>query len=154
MRVYGEKGGVQWNQEFPETIKYTPLNMPEQTIVRGHGAGVVPAAERMVTLPRGHGESLSDAWGNLYREIAIAIDAHQSGTVISDDLLAVPTVETGVRGVQFMNAAADNHEGRQRVGLILKDRPFVSIFPKTGNVIGNCSLFDRVHFCQGCIGVI
>lgn len=110
LRVYGEKGGVQWDQEFPETIKYTPLNMPEQTIVRGHGAGVVPAAERMVTLPRGHGESLSDAWGNLYREIAIAIDAHQSGTVISDDLLAVPTVETGVRGVQFMNAAADSHE--------------------------------------------
>ncbi len=110
LRVYGEQGGLQWDQEFPEHLKYTPLNAPEQTIVRGHGAGVLAGAERMITLPRGHGESLSDAWGNLYREFAIAIAAQQDGTELPDDLLAVPSIETGVRGVHFVNAAADSHE--------------------------------------------
>lgn len=108
IRIYGEKGGLQWDQEFPEHLKFTPLNQPEQIIVRGHGAGVVAAAERMITLPRGHGESLSDAWGNLYSEIAIGIEAHQAGVTLPDGLIDVPSVTTGVRGVQFVNAAADS----------------------------------------------
>lgn len=108
IRIYGEKGGLQWDQEFPEHLKFTPLNQPEQTIVRGHGAGVVAAAERMITLPRGHGESLSDAWGNLYTEIAIGIEAHQAGITLPDGLIDVPSVATGVRGVEFVNAAADS----------------------------------------------
>ncbi|MFC6490264.1 Gfo/Idh/MocA family protein, partial [Nitratireductor sp. GCM10026969] len=53
LRVYGHKGGLEWDQEKPEYLRYTPLNEPERMIVRGHGAGVLPAAERMVLLPRG-----------------------------------------------------------------------------------------------------
>ena len=109
-RVYGDKGGLQWDQEFPETLRYTPLNAPEQTIVRGHGSGVVPEAERMVLLPRGHGESLSDAWGSLYREIAIAVAARREGTAVPDGLLCLPDIQTGSRGVRFVNSAADSHE--------------------------------------------
>ena len=109
-RIYGNKGGLEWDQEFPETLRYTPLNQPEQTIVRGHGAGVVPAAERMTLLPRGHGESLSDAWGNLYREIAIAVEARRTGEPVPDGLLNLPDIHTGSRGVRFINAAADSHE--------------------------------------------
>lgn len=109
-RIYGDKGGLQWDQEFPETLRYTPLNAPEQIIVRGHGAGVVPAAERMVLLPRGHGESLSDAWGSLYREIAIAVAARRKGEAVPEGLLNLPDIHTGSRGVRFINSAADSHE--------------------------------------------
>ena len=66
---------LEWDQEDPEKLRHTRLGAPEQIIVRGHGAGVLPEAERMVLLPRGHGEALSDAWGNLYTEIAIAVEA-------------------------------------------------------------------------------
>lgn len=111
VRVYGDKGGLQWDQEFPEQLKYTPLNQPEQMIVRGHGAGVLPAAERMTLLPRGHGESLSDAWGNLYTEIALAVEARRAGQTLPDDLLALPDVIEGAHGVRFINACADSHEG-------------------------------------------
>jgi len=110
LRVYGTKGGLEWKQEFPELLRYTPLNQPEQILVRGHGNGIVPQAERMVTLPRGHGESLSDAWGNLYREIAIAVEARRGGTKVPDGLLALPDIETGARIVRFINCAADSHE--------------------------------------------
>jgi predicted dehydrogenase len=109
-RIYGNKGGLEWRQEMPEVLKYTPLNQPEQIIVRGHGNGMVPQAERMVTLPRGHGESLSDAWGNLYREIAIAVEARRGGAKTPDGLLALPDIETGARIVRFINCAADSHE--------------------------------------------
>lgn len=109
-RVYGEKGGLEWDQEFPEILKYRPLNEPEQVIVRGHGAGVRPAAERMALLPRGHGESLSDAWGNLYTEIAIAVEARRAGETLPEGLIALPGLEDGARGVRFIHAAADSSD--------------------------------------------
>jgi predicted dehydrogenase len=109
-RVYGETGGLEWDQENPELLYYNKINAPRETIVRGHQSGVLPTVERMITLPRGHSESLTDAWANLYREIAIAVQARREGTPLPDDLLALPTVEDGTRGVQFIHAAADSHE--------------------------------------------
>ena len=109
-RVFGSEGGLSWNQEFPETLRYTPYNAPEQTIVRGHGNGVLPGAARMTQLPRGHPESLSDAWGNLYAEIAIAIEARRDGKEVPENMLAIPDFNEGARGVQFIHAAADSHE--------------------------------------------
>lgn len=110
LRLYGQKAGLHWDQEYPEHLRYTPLNAPEQILVRGHGAGMHPAAERMITLPRGHGESLSDAWGNLYTEIAVAVDARRSGQTLAKDALNLPGIEDGARGVRFVDAAADSHE--------------------------------------------
>lgn len=109
-RVYGDGGGLSWDQEFPEHLRYSPLNQPERTIVRGYGNGVVAAAERMSYLPRGHGEGLSDAWANLYTEIAIAVEARRNGKKVPEGTLALPDVHTGAHGVRFINAAADSHE--------------------------------------------
>ena len=109
-RVFGEKGGLDWNQEHPEHLRHAPFDRPEQSIVRGHGAGVAAAAERMALLPRGHVEGLSDAWGNLYAEAAIAVEARRECKTIPEGLLALPDIHTGARGVAFVNAAADSHE--------------------------------------------
>jgi predicted dehydrogenase len=109
-RIYGEKGGLEWDQEKPEYLRFNPLNKPEQVFVRGHGNGMVRQAERFVTLPRGHGEALSDAWANLYTELAIAVEARRSGKTLPDGLINYPTVMDGARGVKFVEAAADSHE--------------------------------------------
>ena len=109
-RIYGETGGLEWDQEDPEKLRHTRLGAPEQIIVRGHGAGVLPEAERMVLLPRGHGEALSDAWGNLYTEIAIAVEARREGRELPEGLLAMPDVTDGARGVAFVHATVDSHE--------------------------------------------
>lgn len=110
LRLFGATGGLEWDQEYPERLRYSRLGEPEQTIVRGKGAGMVPEAERMVRLPRGHGEALSDAWGNLYTEIAIAVEARRDGRSLPDGLLALPDVREGARGVFFVHATADSHE--------------------------------------------
>lgn len=111
IRLYGDKAGLEWDQENPEKLRFTPLRQPEQTIVRGHGAGMLPEAERMVLLPRGHGEALSDAWGNLYTEIAVAVEARRDGRSLPENALVMPDVGDGARGVAFVHATADSHEG-------------------------------------------
>ncbi len=92
IRVYGEKAGLEWDQEKPEFLRFNRLNRPETVFVRGHGAGMVPQAERLLSLPRGHPEALSDAWANLYSEFAIAIEARRAGKSVPEGLLNYPTV--------------------------------------------------------------
>ena len=110
LRVYGEAGGIEWDQEDPERLHVNMLGAPRQTIVRGHGAGMHPRAERMIRLPRGHGEALSDAWANLYAECAIAIEARRDGHHLPEDLLNLPGIGDGRRGVEFFHAAADSND--------------------------------------------
>jgi len=110
LRIYGDKGGLEWDQENPEELRFTPLRGTRQVLVRGHGAGILPAAQRMIRLPRGHGEALSDAWANLYTECAVAIEARRAGRALDPDLLNLPDLAEGARGVDFVHTAVDSHE--------------------------------------------
>jgi predicted dehydrogenase len=110
VRVFGTKGGIEWDQEFPEQLKFNPLDAPQQTIVRGHGSGVLPAVQRLVHLPRGHGEALSDAWGNLYTELALAVEQRRGLRKLPKGYLEYSGVEDGLRGVKFIDACADSNE--------------------------------------------
>lgn len=111
LRIFGETGGIEWDQERPEHLRLTLLNAPEQVMVRGHGSGMRPAAERLVHLPRGHGEALTDAWANLYSEIGVAVAARRAGVTLPEGLVRYPDGAAGLEGVRFMNACADSAEG-------------------------------------------
>lgn len=110
LRVFGTRGGIEWDQEQPERLRLNLLGQPEQVIVRGHGAGMKPGAERLVHLPRGHGEALTDAWGNMYAEIAVAVEARRAGRALPEGLLQTTNAATGARGLAFVEAAADSNE--------------------------------------------
>ncbi|WP_210527624.1 Gfo/Idh/MocA family protein [Rubellimicrobium arenae] len=110
LRVFGDKGGLEWDQEYPEQLRFTPLDQPQQTIHRGTGAGMLPEAERLVHLPRGHGEALTDAWGNLYAEIGHAVAARRAGATLPEGYVTFTTAEEGAAGVRFVSACADSHE--------------------------------------------
>lgn len=105
IRVSGTKAGLEWFQEAPETLSYRPIGEPEQMISRGHGAGMHPSTERLVRMKRGHPEALSDAWANLYTELGVAIEAHRLGRSLPPELVAFPTIEDGVHGMYFVDAA-------------------------------------------------
>ena len=108
LRVFGDKAGLEWDQENPETLRYAEFGKPAQTIARGFGAGMGTEASRFVRMPIGHPEGLTDAWANIYTEFAIAVEARRSGTALPDGLLRHPDVVDGARGVKFVQAAVES----------------------------------------------
>lgn len=105
IRVAGTKASLDWNAEEPEVLQFRPVGAPAQTLSRGHGAGIHPEAERLVRMPRGHPEALTDAWANLYLEIGVAIDMTRRGLPVPAGLLAYPTLDDGLNGMAFIEAA-------------------------------------------------
>lgn len=102
IRIYGEKGGLEWAQEDPNYLWYTPLGEPKRLITR-NGAGAGDAAARMSRVPPGHPEGYLEGFANIYSEAAEAIRAHQVGSK-PDAAVMYPTIQDGLRGVQFVDA--------------------------------------------------
>jgi predicted dehydrogenase len=115
LRVHGSLGGLEWEQENPEFLRHTPFDAPTQVIGRGYGGGMLEPAVRLVRMPRGHPEALSDAWANLYTEFAVAIDARRRGITLPEGLVSHPTVREGVQGVRFIEAAVESNASGQWV---------------------------------------
>jgi len=112
IRVAGTRASIDWHAESPEILHFRQIGAPEQVLSRGHGAGMLPAAERLVRMPRGHPEALSDAWANIYLEFAVAVDARREGRTLPDGLVAFPTLQDGIDGMAFVEAAlASNRSG-------------------------------------------
>ncbi|MEP7453550.1 Gfo/Idh/MocA family oxidoreductase [Phyllobacterium sp. SB3] len=105
IRIFGDQASLEWNQEKPEVLHFCRFGEPARLLTRGEGAGIGMHAARFVHLPRGHPEALSDAWGNLYEEFAIAIETRRLGRTLPEGLLEYPTVVDGALGVKFIEAA-------------------------------------------------
>jgi predicted dehydrogenase len=103
LRVYGTKGGLEWWQEHPNQLMWMPFNKAPQILSRGSpSAG--PAAARMTRVPPGHPEGYLEGFANIYSEVAAAIRAARSKKK-ADPAIMFPTVEDGVRGIAFIEAA-------------------------------------------------
>ena len=107
IRVYGAKGGLEWRQEQPNQLMWSPFGQPTQTLSRGTNAALADAA-RITRIPAGHPEGYLEAFGTLYGEIAAAIRARRTpasrGTPKLDKAVLFPTVVDGVQGVDFIEA--------------------------------------------------
>jgi predicted dehydrogenase len=103
LRVYGTKGGIEWSQEQPNHLWFTPFGEPKQLITRG-GAGVGAAAGRVSRVPSGHPEGYLEGFATIYAEAARAIRAarKKNGKPAKD--VIYPTVQDGVEGVAFVEA--------------------------------------------------
>ncbi len=102
LRVYGDKGGIEWRQENPNQLRFTPYGEPKRLLTRG-GKGAMDAAERVTRIPAGHPEGYLEGFATIYREAADAISAHRDGQAIPDDVI-YPTIDDGLAGMQFVDA--------------------------------------------------
>lgn len=102
LRVYGTKGGIEWEQENPNVLYYTPYGKPKQMLTRG-GAGSGDEAGRISRTPPGHPEGYLEGFANIYSEAAAALKAARTGQ-IPDKKVHFPTVMDGVEGVRFITA--------------------------------------------------
>ncbi|GAA6182387.1 Gfo/Idh/MocA family oxidoreductase [Shimia sp. NS0008-38b] len=96
LRIHGTKGGLSWAQERPNEMIFTPIGGVEQRLTRA-GAGATDAANGVSRIPAGHPEGYLEAFGTLYREIAL----HLLGVEVAHD---VPTLKDGVAGMRFIDA--------------------------------------------------
>jgi len=102
LRVYGDKGGLEWHQEQPNHLWYTPFGEPKRLITRG-GSGATPAAERVTRVPAGHPEGYLEGFATIYREAAEAIRAARTGASVSKDV-QFPGIADGLNGMRFIDA--------------------------------------------------
>ncbi len=106
VKVYGDKGGLSWEQEHPMYLKYMPEGEPAQILKPGN-AYTSDFAMESTKIPPGHPEGLFDAMGNIYNGMAQAIrgEKYRDG--------AFPTVEDGVRGMKFIEAVLESDKNGQ-----------------------------------------
>ena len=107
LRVYGEKAGLEWRQEDPNELIFTPLGEPRRTIRRG-SAGTGAAAAHATRVPSGHPEGYLEAFAQLYSDIAEQILARQEKRKPDPNSLLVPGVSDGVEGVKFIQAVLES----------------------------------------------
>ena len=107
IRVYGEQGGLEWQQERPDVLHLFPFGQPPQTITRG-GPGAGPAAAAVSRIPPGHVAGYREAFATISPGGAEQIAARLEGRAPDASARLVPSVEDGARGVRFITAAIES----------------------------------------------
>lgn len=104
IRVYGDKGGLEWHQMEPNSVIYRPLGAPYCVYRAGAGQpGLYPEASDRCRTPAGHPEGYLEAMANLYTDFAKAIRAGEVGKASG-----VPGLRSGLRGMAFIQAMLES----------------------------------------------
>ena len=109
LRVFGDKGGLEWAQEDPNYMWFTPHGEPKRLLTR-NGAGATEAATSVSRIPGGHPEGYLEGFATLYNEAADAIRAVQDGTPRADAMGQLPGIAAGLEGMRFIGACVASSE--------------------------------------------
>ena len=112
LRVFGSEGGLEWDLEHCDQLKFNRFAEPDRILSRGHGHGLSPRTERLVRTARGFPEGIIEAWGNLYTEFAMAVAAKADGRDAPADWLGMPSVQEGALGVSFIDATVRSNDAK------------------------------------------
>jgi predicted dehydrogenase len=115
LRVYGDKGGLEWHHRVPDELWFTPYGEPKRLITR-NGAGAGPAANRVSRVPSGHPEGYLEGFATIYREAADAIIAKREGNTSSGEGI-YPGIDDGLAGLAFIDAAVRSSQTTSWVGI-------------------------------------
>jgi hypothetical protein len=94
---------VEWNQESPTRLVFTPLDGPAESRTP-NGPGTLPLAARSTRIVAGHPEAFLEAFANVYSDAAEAIAARRSGTDPDPLALHFPDVVDGAVGIEFVQS--------------------------------------------------
>ena len=103
IRIYGEKGGIDWTQQEPNTLVVRWLDQPAQILRAGNNSpGLSSYALQNCRTPGGHPEGYLEAFANIYRNFAHTLMAKLDGKEPTKEMLDFPGIEDGVRGMAFI----------------------------------------------------
>ncbi|MCX6212268.1 MAG: Gfo/Idh/MocA family oxidoreductase [Bacteroidetes bacterium] len=105
IRIYGEKGGIEWMQHEPNTLHVKWMDQPAQVLRAGgnYGDRLSPVAIHNSRTPGGHPEGYLEAFANIYRNFALTLGCKIDGTKPSAEMLDFPGIEDGLRGMAFID---------------------------------------------------
>lgn len=110
VRIIGEKASLEWWDEQPNQLRYEIQGEPVRILERGMDY-LDPLARQDDRIGGGHPEGLFEAWSNLYRRFAIAMDAadRRDEALLAD--FWYPDARAGAFGVRWVEncvRSADN----------------------------------------------
>ncbi|MCI0921907.1 Gfo/Idh/MocA family protein [Sphingobacterium rhinopitheci] len=118
VRIYGEKGGLEWANEDPNNLVIKMLDQPRQ-IYRTGNAYAAPFtlssfATHNTRIPAGHPEGLLESFANIYRNFALTVSAKNEGRTPKPEELDFPSVYDGVRGMAFIDTVVKSNESNEK----------------------------------------
>ena len=109
LRVYGEKGGLDWAQEDPNYLWFTPFGEAKRLLTRGGAGGQCLGQRGSVARPGGHPEGYLEGFANIYTGAAGAIRAADAGE--TPDVSLLPGLQAGLAGC----ASSPPRSGRRKM---------------------------------------
>ncbi len=106
IRVYGDKGGLEWLQHEPNTLLVKWSDRPVEIVRTGQGY-MSDIAKHNTRTPGGHPEGYLEAFANIYRNFSLTVRAKMNGETPKAEWLDFPTVEDGIRGMLFIDTVVE-----------------------------------------------
>src|SRR6187551_562529 len=113
IRVYGEKGGLEWKQMDPNTMIVKWLDKPTE-VIRAGQKYLSDEAKAFTRTPAGHPEGYLEAFANIYRAFTRAVRDFKPGKKINAAKYDFPDVEDGVRGMNFVQTAVKSASSNRK----------------------------------------
>ena len=104
VRIFGDKGSIEWTHLRPWELRVTRINQPPQIYTTNRDY-LYTAAKELCRLPSGHIEGFYEAFGNIYRGFCINLIAKKTGG--DPGTFRYPTVSDGVKGIEFVDACLE-----------------------------------------------
>jgi predicted dehydrogenase len=116
IRIYGEKGGIEWAQHEPNTLLVKWLDQPTQILRAGgnYGDRLSSYATHNCRTPGGHPEGYLEAFGNIYRNFALTLLAKLEGKKATKEMLDFPGVDDGIRGMAFIDNVVKSNGSNEK----------------------------------------
>ena len=112
IRIYGEKGGLEWHQMEPNTLIHK--DQDSKRILRTGKGDLHPRAQAHTRIPAGHPEGYLEAFASIYRNFARSLRAKLAGEEPGEYDMDFPTVDDGVRGMAFVETVVQSSASDQK----------------------------------------
>lgn len=116
IKLYGEKGGLEWHQQEPNTLLVKWLDEPTQILRAGsnYTKHLSTFATQNCRTPGGHPEGYLEAFGNIYHNFAQTLLAKIEGRKPTKEMLDFPGTDDGVRGMAFIDCVVASGESKEK----------------------------------------
>lgn len=113
IKIYGEKGGLEWHQQEPNTLLLKWIDKPMETL-RAGSPYLTALAKQNCRTPGGHPEGYLEAFGNIYKSFALTLTARLNNESVDNSIVEFPSVNEGIRGMAFVDSVVKSNQSNEK----------------------------------------